>query len=53
MIELRKAAERMIDLLTIDGDPPSVAVPQEADPQEFTEAFENLAATLRAAVPKS
>jgi hypothetical protein len=44
--ELKKAAKRMIDLLTVDGDQPSITIPPDVDTQEFTEAFDNLARAL-------
>lgn len=43
---LRAAGTEMLNLLTLDGDPPAVAVPQECEtPEEinrFTTAYDNL-----------
>lgn len=46
--DLLRAAERMRDILTADGDPPSVIVPDDIDINEFVLAFDNLAQAIRA-----
>lgn len=46
--DLLLAAAQMRDLLTADGDPPSVIVPEGTDdPNDFTQAFDDLATAIR------
>lgn len=45
--DLFKAATRMRNILTSDGDPPTLNYPEGVEPDEFAEAFEALAAALQ------
>jgi hypothetical protein len=50
--DLLVAATRMRDMLTADGDPPSIFIPNDivdaGDANEFTQAFDELAKAIRA-----
>lgn len=44
---LLEASTRMRDFLIADGDPPTLNLPEGVDPNEFTQAFDALAAAIR------